>query len=462
MNYMTWEEQAEIIKALEKENQALREKIAELERRLGLNSETSSQPPSTDGWKKQQRTKSLRTRSGKKSGGQKGHKGYTLEAVSEPDKIIEYEGLGCCEECGSNLSSGKIIKVLKRQVFEIPEPKIEVTEHRVLVKECPKCQKKIEGKFPKGVKAPVQYGERVKAVVGYLYNQQLIPEERLRELLKEVLAVKISEKTIENINKELGEKATAIVEDLKEKLLKEAVKNVDETGLRIKGKNNWLHVVCNEKSTWYRVSEKRKDIEPLLGVKGIVIHDHWKPYYQLAEVEHGLCNAHHLRELKALQEIEQESWAGAMSKLLLLANKYKHRDGSSIETAIKERLRQLYDAIINRGLIFHELLPPLIQKSHRGRIKRRVGHNLLLRLRDYAEDVWRFLREPAVPFTNNQAERDLRMMKCKQKISGGFRVRESAENFAKIRSVISTAKKQGHNILDILTQILRGEIPTFS
>jgi transposase len=219
--------------------------------------------------------------------------------------------------------------------------------------------------------------------------------------------------------------------------------------------------MSTETLTWYRVASKRKDLEPLSCLRGKVIHDHWKPYYQLIGVEHGLCNAHHLRELKALSEIEQESWAKSMTQLLLLANRYQHRYNSRIPHSIEQRLRQIYNSIVERGLKYHQSLSPLTRKSNRGRIKRRVGHNLLLRWLPYAEDVWRFL-SPEVPFTNNQAERDLRMMKCKQKISGGFRARESAENFAKIRSLISTAKKQGRNILQVLTQVLNGEVIVFS
>lgn len=459
---MTLEEQAQRIRALEKENQELRQRIAELERRLGLNSQTSSKPPSTDGFKKPLRTQSLRTKSENKSGGQKGHQGYTLEAVSKPDKIVKHETPACCGECGCDISQEKVIGVIKRQVFEIPEPKMEVTEHQVWVKECPQCHQKIQGTFPSGVTAPVQYGERIRAVSAYLQHQQLIPEDRLSELLFDVFACTMSAKTIANISQDLGAKMTPTVAFLKEALLVAPVKNLDETGLRVEGKTNWLHVVSTENLTWYRVAEKRKDLEPLSSVTGTVVHDHWKPYYQLPEVEHGLCNAHHLRELKALTEIEQESWAKSMTQVLLLANRYKHRYASIIPQSIRQRLRRIYNSIVERGLNYHQSLPPLSRKSKFGRIKRRVGHNLLLRLRDYASDVWRFLEQPEVPFSNNQAERDLRMIKCKQKISGGFRARESAENFAKIRSVISTAKKQGRNILQVLTQVLKGEVLVFS
>lgn len=463
------EENPKII-ALEKENQALKkqvqllqEKIAELEKRLGLNSQNSSKPPSSDGFKKPRRTQSLRTKTGKKSGGQLGHQGFTLPPVSQPDKTIQHQPPQSCHKCGCDVQSEKVIGVIKRQVFDIPNPKMEVTEHQVLVKQCPHCQEKIQGKFPLEVKAPVSYGERIKGVSAYLNNQHFIPEERLSELLSDLFDCTMTGKTIANINKSMTKQMIPIVESIKETIETAAVKNVDETGVRINGKNQWLHVVSNQMATWYRCSERRKDNEPLSKLEGTIIHDHWKSYYQLEKVEHGLCNAHHLRELKAVSEIDQESWALSMKKLLTLGNKYKHSyQGLSIPKKITERLRVLYDSIISRGLEYHDSLPPLSSKNNRGRKKRRVGHNLLIRLRDYKEDVLKFLEKAEVPFTNNQAERDLRMMKCKQKISGGFRSIEGANNFAIIRSVISTAKKQGRNILESLEDILKGEVMVFS
>jgi transposase len=270
----------------------------------------------------------------------------------------------------------------------------------------------------------------------------------------------MSAKTIAKVGTSLGELITPTLEKLIEEVEKAPVKHLDETGFRIAGQTNWLHVVSTGDLSWYRTAQKRKDLEPLCGLSGTVIHDHWKSSYQLPDVKHGLCNAHHLRELKALGEIEQESWAKSMTKLLLLANEYQRRYKDRIPQVIENRLWRIYTSIIERGLRYHQSLPPLARKNNRGRIKRRVGHNLLLRLRDYAEEVWRFLN-PGVPFTNNQAERDLRMMKCQQKISGSFRSAESAENFAKIRSVLSTARKQGRNLLQVLTQVLRGEVIIF-
>ena len=434
---MSLEEKEQKIIALEKENQALGERIAELERRLGIDSKNSSKPPSSDGLKKKNthRTKSLRGKSPRKTGGQKGHRGQTLQQV---------------------------VSVRGRQVFDIPEPRIEVTEHRVEVKQCPQCQQKIQGCFPEQVKAPVQYGVRIKAISAYLQHQHFIPEDRLSEALQDLFGCRMTPGTIANNSKSLGSKLSGVVDKLAASVKSAPVKHLDETGFRISGKTQWLHVVSTETATWYRPCRQRKDLEPLEGITGRVIHDHWKCYFQLEGVSHGLCNAHHLRELKALEEIEQESWAFSMRKLLTLANKYRHRYPETIPKPILIRLTQLYESILHRGLDFHESQPPLIRQSNRGRVKRRVGHNLLLRLKDYASDVLRFLTEPDVPFTNNQAERDLRMMKCKQKISGCFRAFERALDFANIRSVLSTARKQNLNLLDVLIQALSGHPPVFS
>ena len=303
---------------------------------MGIDSQTSSKPPSSDGLKKKNthRTRSLRSKSQRPTGGQKGHQGQTLKQVSEPDKIINYSAPDCCAGCGCDVSSEKILSILKRQVFDIPEPKIEVTEHRLEVKQCPRCQKKIQGCFPEQVKAPVQYGIRIKAISAYLQHQHFIPEDRLSEALQDLFGCRMTPGTIANTSKSLGQKILTVVEQLEASVKAAPVKHLDETGFRISGKTQWLHVVSTETATWYRPAAKRKDLEPLEGITGRVIHDHWKSYFKLEGVSHGLCNAHHLRELKALAEIEQESWAKSMQKLLNLANKYQYRYPETIPKPI--------------------------------------------------------------------------------------------------------------------------------
>lgn len=295
----------------------------------------------------------------------------------------------------------------------------------------------------------------------YLHHQHFIPEDRLSEVLDDLFGYRITPGTIAKITKTFAQIVEPVVIRLASEVKAAPVKHLDETGLRIDGKTKWLHVVSTQTETWYRAAEKRKDIKVLAGLQGVVVHDHWKPYYQLTGVDHALCNAHHLRELKALEEIEQESWAKSMKKFLLLACTYKHRYPKGVPKNIIARLNQLYEQILQRGLDFHHSQPPLTRKSNRGRVKRRVGHNLLLRLQNNKNDVLRFLTEHEVPFTNNQAERDLRMMKCKQKISGGFRSFSGAVSFANIRSFLSTASKRGHNLLEVITDALQGNIYVF-
>lgn len=218
------------------------------------------------------------------------------------------------------------------------------------------------------------------------------------------------------------------------------------------GKTQWLHIASTVRLTFYRVSAKRGSL--LAKVTGIVVHDHWKPYYTMIGVLHALCNAHHLRELKALVEIEKEDWARRMQRLLRRAchaTNLAREQGVSLKPGLIALLDRCYDAILTEGLAFHAGQPALAKARRRGRPPRRVGHNLLLRLTTRKQDVLRFLTDLSVPFTNNVAESDGRMMKLRQKISGGFRSELGAKDFAVIRSVLSTARKQGWSMLQTLT-----------
>jgi len=323
-------------------------------------------------------------------------------------------------------------------VFDIPPIQVQVTQHQAEVKKCP-CGHVAIASFPKEVSAPVQYGQRIKSMVTYLSGQQLIPEERLQMLCQDLFCLPISSATISNIVSNFCERIEPLQENVLEELKNASVKHLDETGLRIGKKTNWLHVTSNDTMTHYRVSPKRGNL--LEGLKGTIVHDHWKPYFTIDNVSHGLCNAHHLRELKALETIEKEPWAFKMSRLLRTANK--------ISGTWADRIQTLYDRIVSEGLTFHEAKPPLSKRKN----KRRVGHNLLLRLRHFKESVLRFLTDQEVPFTNNQAEQDIRMMKVKQKISGCFRVQKGADNFCLIRGFLSTARKQGKNIFAEISTI---------
>ncbi len=452
------EELIALIAALRAENAALKARMAELERRLELNSSNSGKPPSSDGLKKPARVRNLRERSGKKPGGQMGHKGETLRQVTDPDVVVDHYP-PACSTCGAGLDPETSVGHSVRQVFDLPEPQpLVVTEHRAHDCQCTACGAKTRAPFPDGVNAPVQYGARITAFVIYLLHYQLLPENRLAALMADLFGVKVAAATIARMSRTCAERLRGFAQTVRDLVAGAPVKHMDETGFRIGGKTQWLHVASTALLTFYRVCAKRGSL--LANVAGIVVHDHWKPYYTMQGVLHALCNAHHLRELKALIEIEKEEWAGKMQRLLRRAchvtNRARER-GVPMKPRLIDCFERRYDAILAEGLVFHEAQAPLVRAAikgggkRRGRAPRRTGHNLLLRLARRKNDTLRFLHDATVPFTNNQAERDARMMKLRQKISGGFRSLQGAMDFALIRSYFSTANKQGWNIIDALT-----------
>jgi transposase len=430
-------------------------RIAELERRLGLNSSNSGKPPSSDGLKKPPRVSSLREPSGKQSGGQKGHPGETLRRTATPNVTIDHYPQ-TCSTCGAALTAAMVTDHVARQVLDLPEPRpLVVTEHRAYGCRCAACGTHTRAAFPEGVAAPVQYGERIGAFVVYLLHYQLLPEKRLAELMADLFGVRLVTATIARISQGCAQRFQGFADAVRDHVAAAPVKHMDETGFRIGGKTQWLHIASTVLLTFYRVSPKRGSL--LAHVTGIVVHDHWKPYYTLKGVLHALCNAHHLRELKALVEIEKEDWARKMLRLLRRAchaANLAHEQGVALKPSLVALIERCYDTILAQGLAFHEAQPVLLRAGGngkaRGRQPRRIGHNLLLRLSGKKQDVLRFLSDPDVPFTNNQGERDGRMMKLRQKISGGFRSEQGAKDFAVIRSLISTARKQGWDILQTL------------
>src|SRR3954471_11521295 len=308
---------------------------------------------------------------------------------------------------------------------------------------------------PHGGRAPVQYGPRIGAVVLYLLHYQLLPEKRLARLMADLFGVTVVAATLARISRECATRYAGFTDAVRERVAA-AVKHRDETGFRIGGKTQWLHIASTLLLTLYRVSPKRGSL--LANVTGMVVHDHWKPYYTMTGVLHALCNAHHLRELKALVEIEQEDWARRMQRLLRRAchaTNLACERGVPLKPGLIAVFERCYDTILAGGLAFHDAQPALVRTvgtgKRRGRPPRRVGHNLLLRLRSRKTDVLRCLTDPRVPFSNNLAERDGRMMKLRQKISGGCRSMEGAMDFAVIRSLLSTARKQGWHILHTRT-----------
>jgi len=427
--------------------------IAELKRRLGLDSSNSGKPPSSDGLKKPSRVRNLREPSGKTTGGQKGHPGKTLLQVETPDLVVDHYP-GACARCGSALTAAMATSHAARQVFDLPEPQPRVvTEHRAHVGSCARCGAPTQAACPEGVAAPVQYGTRISAFVLYLLHGHFLPEDRLAELMRDLFGVSLVPATIARMSRSCADRLHSFGQAVRDCVNGAKVKHLDETGFRLGGKTQWLHIASSALLTCYRVCASRGSL--WTDVVGIVVHDHWKPYYTMKGVLHALCNAHHLRELKALIDIDQEDWARKMQILLRRAchaTNLARQRGVLLKPRLIARIERRYDAIVAEGLAFHHVQPELRRLQRRSGKPRRIGHNLLLRLQQRRNDVLRFLHDPDVPFTNNQAERDARMMKLRQKISGGYRSQDSAEDFAVIRSVLSTARKQGWNIVHTLMQ----------
>jgi transposase len=428
---------------------ALADRIQKLEDQLAKNSSNSGKPPSSDGYN-QPATRSLRKRTRRKSGGQAGHRGETLKMVEKPDHI-ELHQVKECQYCGHSLKRRKAVG---------QEVRIHVTEHRAEIKDCPSCGKESHASFPSEASKAVQYGREIKAQMSYLNMEQHIPLERSCDLLEEFYGHRPSEGTIVTACAEAAQKVAKSNEAVKEHLVEhEKVAHFDETGMMINGTLNWLHTASTLRLTSYAIHPKRgsvamNDINILPRFKGRAVHDDLASYFQY-ELEHGLCNAHHLRTLIFLAEQYPQKWIKPLKDLLLKIKKKVETAKENLQTALSVRQRNLfnqaYDQLIAQGLRAN---PPPNAKNRkpgqRGKLKQTPARNLLVRLREHKEAVLAFMYDFNVPFDNNQAERDLRMMKVKQKVSGGFRSTSGAQNFCQIRGYLSTARKNGVMALSAL------------
>jgi transposase len=436
------------------------------------NSRNSSKPPSSDRHNPNKPDQKPKGKRGKKDGkgdrkrkpgGQKGHKGKTLEQVAAPDHVQEHKLdriNGSCEHCQGSLRGTQSTDVESRQVFNLPEKiTFEVTEHRAETGTCPCCSKKVKAAFPEDVTAHVQYGDRVQALVLYLHTYQLLPCERLAEFFDDIFNCPLSTGVICSMLKKAGTRAGPIYESIKGAILQAVFVHCDETGLSVSGKLHWLHTASTPELTFLHVDKHRgqvalRAIGILENYDGWVVHDYLSAYYTIYGLKHVLCNAHMLRDLICIHEDHEQSWAKEMMDLLLEAKKLKERElagGRTIGQGTLDRLRARYEEIINDGYALNP--EPERRPGQRGRLKRGKPLNILIRLDERHQEVMAFLLYD-VPFDNNLAERDLRMMKVKQKISGCFRSFDHATAFAKLRSIISTAKKQSINVLDILSKVV--------
>jgi len=418
----------EVILIEQEQIQILTKRVGDLESRLNKNSHNSSKPPSTDGLGKPPcKPKSLRKKGSRKSGGQKNHKPHRLEQVETPNQTIEIPVTGC--DCSSHidLSQTPVLDYECRQVFEIPEPKIEVTEYRAEIKRCPGCGKNVKADFPKGVNAHTQYGQRFLAMLVYLNQQMLLPAKRTTQLMSDIYGQKVSQGTLFHAVDVCHDKLESYEDTVKRMLQQEGVLHVDESGVRTAGSLHWLHVACTEMLTFYGVHKNRGKIamdhfNVLPEFMGRLIHDHWKSYFNF-DCLHGLCNAHHLRELLYLFEEEKQAWSGEMMKLLLEMNDFtrKRKDTRSTQLTDAEKVPWLtrYRAIIEQGWKDNPFVQP--KKKKKGRTKRTKAQNLLRRLKEHEDEVLAFLHDLNVPFTNNLGEQDIRMIKVRLKVSGCFR-----------------------------------------
>jgi transposase len=435
----------------------LEQRVARLEQKDSKDSHNSSKPPSTDGFKREPH--SLRERTGRKQGGQIGHKGTTLERVENPDHIVIHKCEGSCQ-CGRSLKYAERIDVEKRQVFDLPPIKIEVTEHQAEIVEC-RCGEKHTARFPEDVNAPTQYGKGINALAIYLMIYQLLPSQRTQELFSTLLNVNISQGTLKNICKEAYNRLESTEEMIINNILDSPVAHADETGFYVNGTRWWLHNVSTILYTFYFCHIKRgRDAMKAAGVlpkyKGRLIHDYWKAYLDYL-CEHGLCNAHHLRELVFINETFKEEWAAKMKHLLLtIKNAVEYavtQKSTTLRIDVLRRYRRQYHAIIREGYQCQPLANLKRKPGQRGRLKQTPAKNLLDRFKKHADDVLAFMYDFSVPFSNNLAERDIRMMKVQQKISGCFRSELGAQVFCRIRGFISTVKKHKLNVIDHLSKV---------
>lgn len=422
--------------------------------RLGLNSSNSSIPPSKDprGSIKKTPRKGVK----RKPGAQPGHKGTTLKKTDAPDEIEELH----IDRRTVPTGFYKTIGHETRQVFDI-QISLFVKEYRAEIIENQNGDQYV-AEFPDGVTQAAQYGNQTKASSVYLSQFQLVPLDRVRDYFEDQAGIPISKGSIANFNVEASERLEKFEMWAKKQLAESKLNHADETGINVGGKKLWLHNLSNDKVTLFHADEKRgKEAMDRMGVlplfKGILCHDHWKPYFGY-ECSHSLCNAHHLRELQWCVDFENQEWAARMKSLLVEINDEKLKSGSVSEEQ-QMLFQKRYRTILTQG----EVECPITKKPEgkRGRTKKSKSRNLLERLRDFEKETLRFMREPDVPFTNNQGENDIRMTKVQQKISGCFRSMDGARNFCRIRSYLVTCRKNGFNPTEALRLLFEGKLPTF-
>jgi transposase len=452
-------------------NHHLRRRIRELEREIERDSHNSSLPPSLDPpWKKVLRTRSLRKKIGLRVGGQPGHPGSTLSQVAQPDEVMTHSP-ALCRRCGKSLRRVRAIGCVRRQVFDLKNGRMSATEHRALIICCRMCGVTTKAEFPSGVRAPVQYGTGVLARAGYLHLYQLLPVARTAEAMRDLFGCSISWATVERAARVFSGKLVRCEQRIKAAVRDSCVIGADETGLRVAGGNGWIHVARTDRLTHLAYDARRgkaamDEIGILPQFKGTLVRDGYLSYTRFERCRHSLCNAHLLRELVFIEETspEQKVWTTPLAKLLLKIKEAGTQARAKGEAQLPEgeRRRWLkgYDRLVKKA----ERMNPPVPRS-RGRSgapkKKRISQptpvKIIERLGRRRDAVLRFMTDLSVPFDNNGSERDLRMVKLQQKTSGCFRTPDGARNFCRVRSYLSTARKQGHSLLRALERVLAGK-----
>lgn len=441
------------LEELKKENAILKQENAELKSRLNGNSKNSSRPPSSDGYRKKP-SPALPKTTKNKQGGQTGHKGNTLSQKQDPDNIIKLMPGRC--NCGHDFRDQECQLSTKRQVFELPKPKLEVTEYQIHKATCPECGKKHIGQIPEGVNAPVQYGNRAKAFAVLLNTNYKIPFNKIQLLFHDLFGYAINESTVHSAGKHCYNQLKETEEAIKSKVLEANVAHADESGLRVLGKLHWLHTATTLDYTYLFVHEKRGGLalnsskSILNKVEGWLVHDCWSSYFSFTGLKHAICGAHILRELQGLIESGESKWAKTFKTFFM--DVYLKSFSQRVNQMKKIKSRYMQICTIGE----RQEPPPYKTKGKKGRYKRTKGRNLVERLIREMDAVLAFAFNEEVPFTNNLAERDIRPVKIKMKVSNCFRTFNGAEIYARIESFISTARKNNRNIFEELCDTFDG------
>ena len=443
--------------ALVKENAELKAKVKSLEDKLAANSSNSSKPPSKDDFKPP-KNRSQRKKSGKKPGGQHGHKGRGAGLRDNPDEIVPYQ-VDACPDCETDLRDVAADGIIRRQVEDLPPIQTIVTEHQIELKTCPCCNAQWQaGGCPEEIKHEFQYGPRIKAVSVYLSAYQFIPALRTKQMMK-VFGVELSTGTLDNFRKSASRNLKSFTEELRSSIIKSAAGFFDETGIKVRGMGHWVHVAATALFSLFALHPKRgREAHASMGVlaffKGILHRDDYHSYHNYPDALHALCCAHFLRDLTcAIERNGQHYWADPLIKLLVKIKEQAERSPNGIvDLRWQGRHRKEYRRLVALGLKGN---PPAIKKDGavRGRTAQTKTVNLLLRLRDKEDEVLRFMTHEHACFDNNQAERDLRMNKVRQKVSGGFRSLQAGQEFMDVRSFIATAVKQEADPIEELVHL---------